>query len=117
MYGEKPLQAAQKLGDLLARMKKNKGAAGQGRPKIGGSPSQPPKKASSPTLAEMGIKKKTSHLAQKINALPPDQTQAVFKEARDLGRPVTLADVLAKAKPYAAKISNAAKHRYAWSTI
>ena len=61
MYGEKPLQAAQNLGDLLARMKKNKGAAGQGRPKIGGTATVPPK-PKPPTLASLGISKNTSSL-------------------------------------------------------
>jgi N6-adenosine-specific RNA methylase IME4 len=98
------VRAEQKLGDLLARIEKNKG----GQPKKNRLTRET---GTSLTLAEMGIKKKTSHLAQKMAALPADKVGEVFKEARDLGRPVTLADVLAKAKPYAAKASNAAKHK------
>ena len=70
--------AEQKLGGLLARMKKAKGSGSNQHKKKDRSTGRtdPPK-----TLAEMGIKKNTSSLAQKINARPADKVEEVFQEA------------------------------------
>jgi len=63
------------LGDLLARVKKNKG----GQPKKNRLTRET---GTSPTLADMGIKKNTSSQAQKIAALPADKVEEVFQAAR-----------------------------------
>ena len=97
------VRAEQKLGDLLDQIIPH----GGGRPKKQSSGSTVNPK----TLAEMGIAKDTSSKAQKMAALPADKVKEVFQYAREKKRPVTLEDVLAKAKPYAAKASNAAKHK------
>jgi hypothetical protein len=52
------IEAEIKLGQLLKEMPKHEGAKGQGRPKIGGTKKEPPKKDQPPTYAELGIKKK-----------------------------------------------------------
>ena len=98
------VKAEQKLGNLLAHTEKNTG----GQPKKN---QYARRTGSAPTLAQMGIKRNISSLAQKMAALPADKVKEVFQETRAKNRPVTMADVLAKAKPYAAKISNAAKHQ------
>jgi len=57
------IEALAQLGDMLKSMEKNRGTAGQGRPKLGGSNKKPPK-SHAPTLKELKIDKKTSMVAQ-----------------------------------------------------
>ena len=54
-----------RMGDFLRTAEKNKGTAGSGRPKIGGSKKVPPKLA--PTLSESGTSKKESSITQKLS--------------------------------------------------
>ncbi len=67
------LRAERRLGELIAAQKAtvglNTGRAGKGRPRLGGSLSEPPKD-SIPTLAEAGIDKKLSSRAQELAAVP-----------------------------------------------
>ena len=57
------LRAERKLGEIWEETPKAKGTRGQGRPKIGGAKTEPPKNAP-PTLADIGISKKTSSRVQ-----------------------------------------------------
>jgi hypothetical protein len=59
----KRIQTERKLGTMLREMPKATGTAGQGRPALGGTITEPPKD-NSPTLAELGIDKKLSSRAQ-----------------------------------------------------
>lgn len=54
--------AERRLGEILAAMPKASGSAGTGRPTLGGTKSEPPK-SDAPTLADIGIDKKTSSRA------------------------------------------------------
>jgi hypothetical protein len=53
----------------------NKGSAGTGRPNLGGTKKEPPNQTS--TLADLGLDKKTSKLAQDIASLPDDELNKV----------------------------------------
>ena len=70
------VKAEWKLGDKLAEFPKAKGTAGMGRPKIGGTKSEPPKD-DQPTLAEIGIDRKRSALAQKLSEMPKQRVSRV----------------------------------------
>lgn len=70
------LDAERKLGAILRDTPKNEGRAGMGRPSLGGTQAEPPKEQP-PTLAELGIDKKTSARAQKLAALPEETFEAV----------------------------------------
>lgn len=67
------LRAERRLGEILQAMPKAAGVKMAGRDSFGGTKTEPPKNA--PTLAEIGIDKKTSARAQKLAALP-DETFA-----------------------------------------
>lgn len=72
------IEALRKLGEMLAATPKATGAAGTGRPNLGGSKTVPPK-TDAPTLAELGLSKKESAVAQKLAALP----ESDFQQVRD----------------------------------
>lgn len=80
------LRAERRLGELITEQKRtvglNRGTAGAGRPKLGGSKKVPPKDAT-PTLAEAGIDKKLSSRAQRLAALPEKRFEEVVTEARE----------------------------------
>lgn len=63
-------RAERRLGELLRDMPKATGVRMAGRDSVGGTVLVPPK--NEPTLAEIGIDKKTSARAQKLAALPDD---------------------------------------------
>jgi len=78
--GELRFRAVRRLGEMLAAVKAtvglNAGNAGKGRPKIGGSDSEPTNEIApdtaeenAPTLAEIGIDKKLSSRTQKLAAI------------------------------------------------
>ncbi len=64
------VHALAKLGDLLASMPKATGRSGPGRGKAGTEAG--PAFTNAPTLAELGIDKKTSAVAQQLAALPAE---------------------------------------------
>jgi len=60
------------MGEFLKAMPKNEGRAGAGRPSLGSAHAEPPK-SETPTLAEIGITKKQSHVAQKLASIPVEE--------------------------------------------
>jgi len=84
------VEALRSLGEMLKAAPKATGSAGRGRPKIGGYKSEPPKSAA--TLADLGLDKRTSVIAQKLAELP----DAAFEQVREGNE--TISKALAKAK-------------------
>jgi phage N-6-adenine-methyltransferase len=80
------VEALKQLGMMLKETPKNTGTAGLGRPEIGGTERELPK---TPTLADMGLDKKTSKLAQDIANLPDKQLEAVKNGVVSLSRAVS----------------------------
>ena len=84
------LQAERRLGEILRDMPKATGVRMAGRDAVGGYTSEPPKE--SPTLAEIGIDKRTSSRAQKLAALPETKFAAVVSGeiavAKAIAKPV-----------------------------
>lgn len=70
------VEALRQLGAMLKQTARAKGSAGTGRPNLGGTKREPPKNTE-PTLAELGIDKKTSALAQKVADLNNDQVESL----------------------------------------
>jgi len=80
--------AERRLGEMLAQMPKNAGTAGNGRPILGGTILEPPKRitpseesdtmVSPPTLADLGISKKESQRCQDIAAIPEEELQELL---------------------------------------
>lgn len=69
------IEALRRLGEMLAASERNKGAKGS---VVSGS-KRVPVKDDRPTLADLGLDKKTSSLAQKIADLPEEQFEQVRK--------------------------------------
>jgi hypothetical protein len=85
-------RAEKRLGDMIKAQKEtiglNKGTAGQGRPALGGSSDEPPKKDDRPTLAEAGIPKSLSSKAQKLSNIPLVKFEQMIEEGRaEIQRP------------------------------
>ncbi|CAN5541398.1 hypothetical protein BH10PSE6_BH10PSE6_13290 [soil metagenome] len=80
------IRAERRLGELMAAQKAmvgvNSGAAGQGRPKIGGVPNTPPKHDAPPTLAEAGIDKNLAKRARIYAAVPPEKFETLLTDKR-----------------------------------
>ena len=66
------IEALRKLGEMLKDAPKNTGAAGIGTSAV-------PKENRTPTLADLGLDKKTSSIAQKLAELPDD----AFEQVKD----------------------------------
>lgn len=70
------IRAERRLGELIAQQKAtvglNRGTAGKGRPKLGGSENAPPKYAP-PTLAEAGIDKHLAARARTLAKVPTEE--------------------------------------------
>lgn len=66
-------RAERRLGELIAEQRKtvglNRGRAGAGRPRLGGSDEEQPKSDERPTLAQVGIDRKLSSKAQRLAAM------------------------------------------------
>lgn len=69
------IEALRKLGEFLRDAPKAEGRAGPGRGKAGAEAG--PAFTDAPTLAELGVDKKTSSLAQKLAELPEKDFEAV----------------------------------------
>ena len=69
------LEALRKLGEMLKAAPKAKGASGPGRGKAGSKSG--PAFNDAPTLAELGLDKKTSSIAQKLADLPDEAFEQV----------------------------------------
>jgi|SRR6185295_77051 len=78
---ELKLRAEIRAGELLAEMEKNKGARGQGRPRLGGGTEQPPKDET-PTLKDLGVTKTQSSRWQQLAALPPEEQEQRIARAK-----------------------------------
>jgi phage N-6-adenine-methyltransferase len=80
------VRAERRIGELIQRQRETiglaKGAAGTGRPKLGGFKSNPPKKDSRPSLAEAGIDKNLADRARKLAALPTAQFETKVSDWR-----------------------------------
>ncbi|CAN5565155.1 hypothetical protein BH10PSE6_BH10PSE6_55020 [soil metagenome] len=83
------IRAERRLGELMsaqkARVGVNSGAAGQGRPKIGGVPNTPPKHDAPPTLAEAGIDKNLAKRSRSYAAVPTEQFEQLLTDKRQSG--------------------------------
>lgn len=64
---------------MLKATERATGAAGHGRPSLGGSTLEPPKN-NTPTLTELGINKKTSSLAQQLADLSDGKPITLIKK-------------------------------------
>lgn len=74
------IEALRKLGEMLAATPRNEGAKGIGKsavPKQNHTQSAVPEENRTPTLAELGLTKKESAVAQKLAALPEKDFRAV----------------------------------------
>lgn len=76
------VRAQRRLGELLAETPKATGTRGQGRPPLGGATREPPIQLA-PTLADMGISKKQSHVAQAVASVPVADFEGAIAAARD----------------------------------
>lgn len=110
------LRAERRMGIILAEMKAedrlNRGAAGKGRPKIGGDEKEPPKSDERPTLADMGIDKKLSARAQRVGGIAEWAFEAMVARTRqriaDGAGKVSL-DLINEQKKAAAKAQHTAR--------
>lgn len=87
------VEALRQLGVMLKETPRNTGTAGMGRPSLGGAILEPPI-SSEPTLAEMGIDKKTSKLAQDIASLPEEKFEAVKRGVISISKAQKEANIL-----------------------
>ena len=77
-------RALTRLGELLRDMPKAEGTRGKGRPKLGGTQMEPPKHATTPTLADLGVTKKVAAVAQQLAALPEAMREAIAQQETTL---------------------------------
>jgi hypothetical protein len=79
-------RAKRRIGELMKQQKEtvglNKGTAGSGRPKKGGSTKNPPKDTR-PSLESQGINKALAHSARKEAAKPKEQFEAEIKQDKE----------------------------------
>lgn len=79
------IRAERRIGELMREQNEtvglNRGTAGNGRPKKGGSNPNPPKD-SRPTLAQVGIDKKLADRARKYAAVPDDEWEEELEDWR-----------------------------------
>jgi len=109
------IRAERRLGELLRETVKATGTRGKGRPNLGGSKMEPPKKtggtkseppvSDTPTLASLGIDKKLSSRSQKLAAMPEKQFEqklSTWKEKVEQDKGKVNVDILAPAVHVAA---------------
>ena len=84
------LLAERQMGEFVAEMPKNAGANGS---VVSGS-RRKPVKDETPTLAEVGITKKQSHVAQKLAAIPKEEFQERIAVTKASGKRLSTAAVL-----------------------
>jgi hypothetical protein len=80
------IEALRKLGEILKETPKNEGRRMNGRD-VGGSLREPPTD-DRPTLAELGVDKKTSAMAQKLADLPDKDFEAVRDDHAAVGKAI-----------------------------
>lgn len=95
------LLAERRLGEMLKATPKNKGMAGS---MVTGS-TREPVKDSTPTLADLGIDKKTSSRAQRLAALPDEQFAAVVAGEIPVSRAITPKPSTARRAPQRTKVA------------
>ncbi len=95
------LRAKRRRGEILKSMKKAKGTKGQlrGKKSSGGTKTEPPED-DSPTLADIGVSKKTSSQEQKLAAVPEAQFEQllVTEEGAELDTKAVIASVVREQK-------------------
>lgn len=97
------VEATRKLGEILMATPKAKGTEGLGRPKLGGNKMEPPKQ-DVPTLAELGLSKKESAVAQKLAALPENQFEQVRLGNVTIAKAIAALDSTPKPQPEKPKL-------------
>lgn len=101
------LQAERKLGEILAAMPKNTGAAGSAGPGRGNAVPIANRVSDVPTLADLGIDKKVSARARKLAALPAEQFAAVVAGDVPVSRVVASKPALSRRAPQRTKAAEA----------
>lgn len=101
------LQAERKLGEILAAMPKNTGAAGSAGPGRGNAVPIANRVSDVPTLADLGIDKKVSARARKLAALPAEQFAAVVAGDVPVSRIVASKPALSRRAPQRTKAAEA----------
>lgn len=101
------LQAERKLGEILAAMPKNTGAAGSAGPGRGNAVPIANRVSDAPTLADLGIDKKVSARARKLAALPAEQFAAVVAGDVPVSRVVASKPALSRRAPQRTKAAEA----------
>ena len=88
--GEVWIDAETKIATELAKMPKATGTRGQGRPKLGGPRSAPPKMGDAPaTLAEIGLSKKRAARARRLAELSNAERKFYIEQLKLTGKGVT----------------------------
>lgn len=87
------IEALRLLGQIMAKTPKNSGSKGQlnGKDSSGGTRKVPPE-IQAPTLAELGVDKKTSSMAQKLAALPEKEFEEVKEGHKSIGQAIASVD-------------------------
>ena len=107
------LQAERKLGEILAAMPKNTGAAGSAGPGRGNAVPIANRVSDAPTLADLGIDKKVSARARKLAALPAEQFAAVVAGDVPVSRVVASKPSSARRAPQRTKAAEARREAVA----
>lgn len=92
------VEALRKLGEMLQAAPKNEGRKLAGRDSFGGAKTEPPKNAP-PTLAELGLTKKESAVAQKLAAMPAKDFQQVRDGHVTVAKAIAAVDATKKPAP------------------
>ena len=117
---EYKLRAERRLGEILAKTEKAKGAAGGGK-KTGPRGTLVEPRDKTPKLDDVGISKKLSSRAQKLAAVPAEVFEAKIAEAKEATKELgftTFADRAARKVVHAAKVARPlpeGKHRVIYS--
>lgn len=85
------IEALRLLGEILKDTPKSEGRKLNGRDSFGGTRQEPPKNEAR-TLAEMGVDKKTSSMAQKLAALPAKAFEEVREGHKSIGQAIAKVD-------------------------
>ena len=93
------LLAERQMGEFLKQMPKNQGAAGSAGPGRGNVVPVENRVSSEPTLAEIGITKKQSHVAQKLATIPEPEFRERIAVAQCDGGKLSTAKVLGFDQP------------------
>lgn len=96
------VEALRKLGEMLSATPKAKGVKLAGRDSFGGTKTEPPKDDAA-TLADLGLTKKESAVAQKLAALPDSEFQQVRDGHVTVAKAIAAVDAVKAAPTKASK--------------